>query len=172
VREHEDDGEGTVEEERDGLVSEMKVLEEAVENAFAAENGFPGVAADEIADPQGDDDELVEQFLAGAGIKGKIVGERVAEKEGAEGYGCGDAHGAQKDFEVDGLREESAVVVQVPLVDEEAVSDGPKAVREHQRVRKQEEEADPEERRERDERFVGAGKHREELGDRRLVKTK
>jgi len=150
VREHEDDGEGTVEEERDRFVGEMKILEEAVEDAFAAENGFPGVAADEIADPQGNDDKLVEQFLAGAGMKRKVVGERVAEEQGAEGHRCGDAHGAQEDFEIDGLREESFVIVQVPLVDEETVFDGPEAVREHQRVGEQEEEADPEERWERD----------------------
>jgi len=46
--------------------------------------------------------------------------------------------------------------VQVPLVDQNSVMDGPEAVREHQRVGKQEEQADPEERRERDERFVNA----------------
>jgi hypothetical protein len=42
------------------------------------------------------------------------------------------------------------------LVDDKPVADGPKAVREHQRVGKQEEQADPEERRESDERFVRA----------------
>jgi len=171
VSEHEDDGEWAVEEERDGFVSEMKILEEAVENAFAAENGFPGVAADEIADPQGHDDELVEEFLAAAGMKREVVGERIAEEQGAEGYGGGDAHGAEEDFDVDGLCEESVVIVEVPLVDEEAVFDGPEAVGEHQGIGKQEEKADPEEGRERNERFVGAGKHREEFGDRRLVKT-
>ena len=63
VGEHQDDGEGAVEEKADGLVREMQILEEAVEHAVAAENCFPGVAADQIADPQRHDDELIEQIL-------------------------------------------------------------------------------------------------------------
>ena len=59
-------------------------MQEAVEHAVAAENGFPGVAANEIADPQRDDDELIEDFFARAGVERKIVGERIAEQQRAK----------------------------------------------------------------------------------------
>src|SRR5271157_545294 len=74
VGEHEDNGERTVQQKADGLVSDMRVLEEAVEDSFAAQNCFPGVAADQIADPERDDDELIEQFFACAGMKREVVG--------------------------------------------------------------------------------------------------
>src|SRR5882762_627646 len=67
VREHENDGERAVEKERNGLMGEMQVLQEAIENAFAAENGFPGVTAHQVTHPQRNDDELVEQLFASAG---------------------------------------------------------------------------------------------------------
>ena len=50
-------------------MSDVQVLEKAVEDSVAAEDGFPGVAADEIADPQRNDDQLIEQFFAWAGLK-------------------------------------------------------------------------------------------------------
>ena len=100
--------------------------------------------------------ELVEQFLANTAMKRQVIGERVAEQQGAKRHRSGDAYGAQEDSDVDGLGKESHIIVQVQLVDQDSVVDGPEAVREHQRVGKQEEQADPEERRERDERFVCA----------------
>ena len=103
VGEHEDDGEGAVEQEADRGGGDMEILQEAVEDAVAAENCFPGVAAHEIADPQRDDDELIEDFLARAGVKGKIVGQRITEQQGAERDGGGDAHAAEQDFGVNGI---------------------------------------------------------------------
>jgi hypothetical protein len=46
-------------------------------------------------------------------------------------------------------------------MDDDAIANGPETMGEHERIGKKEEEADPEERRERDERFVGAGVHEE-----------
>src|SRR6266853_3104688 len=154
--EHENDSERAIEKERDGLVSEVEVLEKAIENAFAAQNGFPGVAAHQVAHPQRHDDELVEQFFARAGMKRQVIGQRVAEQQRAERYRSSDAHGAQEDFDVYGLGEERRIIVEVPLVDENSVTNRPEAVREHQGVGKQEEEANPEERGERDDRLVRA----------------
>jgi hypothetical protein len=80
VGEHERNCKRRVEKRRDWAVSDVQVLEKAVEDSVAAENGFPGVAADEIADPQRHDDQLVEEFLARAGVKREVIGERVAEE--------------------------------------------------------------------------------------------
>jgi hypothetical protein len=105
VREHEDHSEGAVEKETDGFVGDVEILEKTVEHAVAAENGFPGVAAYQIADPERDNHELVEEFLARAGVEGKIVRERIAEKKGAEGHGSSDARGAQENLEVERIGE-------------------------------------------------------------------
>src|SRR2546428_74997 len=79
VCEHENDRERAVEEEDNGFVREMQVLEKTVEDPVAAKNGFPGVTPDEIADPQRHDDKLVEKFLAGMGVKGQVVSKGVAK---------------------------------------------------------------------------------------------
>jgi hypothetical protein len=81
VREHKNHGEGAVEKSGNGLVSDVEILKRAVEDAVGAEDSFPCVAADEIADPERDDDELVEKLFAGARVKGKKVSERISEKE-------------------------------------------------------------------------------------------
>jgi hypothetical protein len=159
VSEHEDDGEGTIEEEADGLAGEMKILEKRVEDTVGTENGLPGIAANEIADPKRDNDELVEKLLAAAGMKGKIVSERIAEKEREKHDAGGDAHGAEKNFKIDGIFEQFGIVLKIPLVNDDALADSPEAVNEHQCVRKQKEQRDPEERRKRNEEFVGLRIH-------------
>ena len=75
-----------------------KVLEEAVENAVGAENGFPGVAADEIADPEGNDDELIEKIFAKTRVEGHVVGEGVAEEQREKRDAGGDAGGAEQEL--------------------------------------------------------------------------
>jgi hypothetical protein len=155
VSEHEDDGEGAIQKEANGLVREVEVLEKAVENAVGAENGFPCVAANEIADPQGNDDELIEEFFTAASVEGKIVGERIAEKKRENGDRSGDTHGAKENFEIDGVFEKGGVILEIPVVDDDSVLDGPQAVNEHEGVRKKKEGGNPEERRDGDEEFVG-----------------
>src|SRR3984957_8021337 len=147
MREHEDHGEGAVQKKTDRLVSDMEVLEKSVENSFATEDCFPSVAADQIADPERNDDELVQQFLARAGMKREVVGERVAEENGTERYrGC-DAHGAQENLGVQRIGEEFLVIGEIPVMDEGAVLNRPEAVGKHERVGQQQEERHPEERR-------------------------
>jgi hypothetical protein len=104
VREHEDYCERAVEKKADRFVSDVRVLKEAVEDAFAAENCFPCVAANEIANPERHDDELIEQFFARARMKREVIGKRIAEKQRTEHHGGGDAHGAEEDFGVQGIR--------------------------------------------------------------------
>src|SRR5215471_5607786 len=157
---HEDDGEGAVEKEADGLFGDVKILQETVENAVGAENGLPGVSANEIADPERNDDELIEEFLPDAGFERHEIGQRIAEEQGEEGDARGDAHGAEKDFEINGIVEELGVVLKIPFVNEEAIANEPETVGEHQGIRKKQEQADPQERRQRDDRFVGTGVHR------------
>src|SRR5580700_9369678 len=134
----------------------MEVLEKAVEDSFAAEDCFPGVAADQIADPERHDDELIEQFFARAGMKREVIGERIAEEKRAEHYrGC-DAHGAEENFGVEGIGEKFLVIGEIPIMDEDAVLNRPEAVGKHERVGQQEEKRYPDERRRGDERFVDA----------------
>ena len=147
MREHEDDGEGAVEQEADRRVGDVEILQEAVEDAVAAEDCFPGVAANEIADPERDDDELIEEFFACACMERQVVGERIAEQQGTESDGGGDAHACGK-----GLRrrrdcDEVAVIVEIPLMNDEAVAHEPEAVGEHEGVGEEQEKADPEQRR-------------------------
>jgi hypothetical protein len=159
VSEDENNGEGTIEEEADGFACDVEILEEAVEDAVTAKDGFPGVTANEIADPEGDNDELIEQLFARTRVERQIVGERIAEQEREECDRSGDAHGAKKDLSVDGIREKRFVVGEIPFADDEAIVDGPKAMSEHEGVRKQQEEAHPEEWREVDDRFVSSRVH-------------
>ena len=147
VRQHEDDGEWAVEKEADRVVREVQILQKAVEHAVAAENRFPSVTANQIADPERNDDELIEEFFARAGVERQKIGERIAEEERAKRNGGGDAHRAKKYFDVNGFVNERAVIAQVPVMDDEAVANGPEAVSEHQRVGEQQEQADPKERR-------------------------
>jgi len=44
VREHKNYGERAVKKRGDGAVRDVKILQEAIEDSVAAENGFPGVA--------------------------------------------------------------------------------------------------------------------------------
>ena len=43
----------------------------------------------------------------------------------------------QEDAEVDGIGEETAIVLKIPVVDDESFPDGPEAVHQHKQVRKQ-----------------------------------
>ena len=134
-------------------------MEKAVEDAFGTENGFPGIATDEVAHPEGNDDELIEEFLAQTSMKGHVVGERIAEGEGEKRDTGGDAHGAEKDRNVDRILEKLGVVLQAPLVDNQAVAHEPETVRKHEGVGEQQEERDPQEGRGGEDGFVGAGIH-------------
>ena len=81
VRQREDDRERAVEQKLDGVMRDVKILQQAVQDAVAAEDGFPGVAANEIAGPQGNDHELIEQVLSFRRVKRKIVRERISEEQ-------------------------------------------------------------------------------------------
>ena len=98
-------------------------------------------------------------------MKRQVVRERIAEEERAQCNRCGYAHGAQQDSNVHGFRKESGVIVQVPVMDDDAVADCPETVRQHQRIGKQKEQADPEERRQGDQRLISARVHEDVTGD-------
>src|SRR5882757_7033846 len=100
VREHEDNGKGTVEKKADRFARDVQILEKAVEHSIAAQDGFPGVAANEVADPQRHDHELIQKFLARSGVEGEVVRKRVAEEQRAECHGTGNARGALKNLKV------------------------------------------------------------------------
>ena len=64
VSQHYDDGERAVEQSADGLVRDVEIFQKSVEDAVAAENRFPGIAAYEIAHPERNYHELIEQLFA------------------------------------------------------------------------------------------------------------
>src|SRR5882762_3987723 len=100
VREHENNGEGTVQKKADRFARDVKILEQAVQHSVAAQDCFPGVAANEVADPQRHDHELIQEFLARTSVEGEVVREWVAEEQRAECHGTGNARGAQKNLKV------------------------------------------------------------------------
>ncbi len=159
VGEGENDGERAIKEKANRLLGDVKVLQEAVEDAVRTQDGFPGVTADEIADPEGNDDELIEKIFANHSVKGHVIGEGVAEKEREHGDAGGDAGSAKKDFGINGIVEELGVILEIPLVDDEAIADEPEAVGKHERVGKKKKKADPQEGREGDHGFIEAGVH-------------
>src|SRR5438552_3848289 len=61
------------------MMSYVKILQQGVQNAVAAENCLPGIGPHQIAHPEGNDHQLIEQVFALARIKRKIVGERISE---------------------------------------------------------------------------------------------
>src|SRR6185437_43329 len=69
VSEREHHRERAVEEEFDGMPCEVRILQQSIEHTITSQNGFPCVSADQVANPQGDDYQLVKQILASAGVK-------------------------------------------------------------------------------------------------------
>src|SRR4029077_1630424 len=143
VRKHQDHGEGTVEKEADRFARDVQILQQAVKHAVAAKNGLPGVAANKIADPQRYDHQLIQKFLARTCVERKIVGKRVAEKEGAKSHRSGDARSAQENLNVKRIAEQRAIVLKIPLMHKRAIANKPETVREHECVRQQKKKADP-----------------------------
>src|SRR5690348_18491355 len=107
----------------------MQILQETVQYAVAAENGFPGVPAHKIADPQRYDDELIEKLLSCAGVKSQVVRKGIAEKERAERDRSGDAHSAKKHLGIERIRKERLIVFPIPLVDDDSIANRPKTMR-------------------------------------------
>src|SRR6202034_69968 len=121
VCEHHDDGEGAVQQKADRLVREVPILQEGVEHAVAAENCFPCVAAHQITHPERDDHKLIEEFFANSRVERQVVRQRVAQEQREECDRTGDAHGAQENLCVEGMDEQLLIVLQVPLMDKQAV---------------------------------------------------
>ena len=69
MREHQDDGERAVKKEADGGVGQMQILQKTVENAVATQNRLPGIAADQVADPERHDNQLIKKFFASARVE-------------------------------------------------------------------------------------------------------
>jgi hypothetical protein len=89
-------------------------------------------------------------------MKREVVGERIAEEQRTERHGAGNAHSAEENLGVEGIREQFLVIVEIPMVDDRAVLYCPEAVGKHQRVRQEEKKSDPEKWRGGDDRFVSA----------------
>jgi len=61
-------------------------------------------------------------------VERQEVGERETEEQREKSYGGGDAGGAEEDFDIQTILEESGVVGEIPVMEDDAVADGPEAV--------------------------------------------
>ena len=108
--EHQDYCEGAVEKGGYRFTRDVEVLQEAVEDAIAAENRFPGISADQITDPERNDDELIEKFFARTRVKREEVRERITQNNRKQRDGTGDARRAAEHLQIDWILKESGVV--------------------------------------------------------------
>src|SRR5205085_1658824 len=125
MREHKHDGERAIKKKTNGSGRDRKKWQKAIKHAVAAKDGFPGVAADQIADPQRHDHELIKELLALPGVKSQIVSKRIAEKERTDRDRSRDAHGAEEHFGVNRIAEESFIIAQIPMVNDHAFAHCP-----------------------------------------------
>ena len=134
MREHEDYGERTVENGRNRSVRDVQVLKKSVKHAVGAENCFPSVAANQVADPKRNNNELIENFLAWTRVERQEICDWITEKNGEQRNGSGDARGAEEHLKIKRIFEERRVVVEIPPMYDDTVADRPKAVKEHHQV--------------------------------------
>src|SRR5262249_12794834 len=127
-----------------GIIGDVQVLQEAVEDTVAAEDRLPSIAANEITDPERNDHELIQKFLAPPRVKGDKVGEWVAEEQREKRDRGRYTHRAKQNAGVQWVRQELLIVIEIPVGDDKAVLHAPETVSEHQGIREQKKEADPE----------------------------
>ena len=160
VREGEDYRERAIEEEFDGMMRDVEILQEAVEHAIASKDCFPSVTAHKITGPQRDNHELVEKIFSFWCVKREEISEWVSENQREQGNGGGDANRSKKDREVNRVANQLDVILKIPVVNDGLLRrNRPEAVAEEKRVGKKEECGDPDQRRDRDGRFIGTGVH-------------
>ena len=92
-------------------------------------------------------------------MKRHVIGERIPEQERQNSHAGGNSHGTKKDFDIDRVVKEFCVVLQIPVMDKNAVLYFPEAVSQHQTVRKEKEERHPGEGWKRDKKSVGSRVH-------------
>ena len=69
VRQGQHDRKWAVQQEIQGMLSQMNVLQQSIKNAIATQDRFPGIGTNQIAYPQGNDHKLVEQILSSTGVE-------------------------------------------------------------------------------------------------------
>src|SRR5579872_1653310 len=113
------------------MFAEVQVLQERVEHAIAAQDGFPGIGAHQVADPKRNDYELIEQVFARAGMKRKIVSQGITEQQSEEHDAGGNPHGAKQSLEVDVDAQQFGIVAEIPIMNDRLRrADRPEAVAE------------------------------------------
>src|SRR5215472_16296365 len=168
VRQGQHHGERAVEQELERMLGQMRILQQRVENAVAAENRLPRVSANQVADPEGDDDQLVEKILTLSCAEREIVGKRITQHQGKQHDPGRNPHRSKQRLEVDADVQQLAVVLESPGVNDLlAGGHRPEAVTKHQRVWSQQKHPDPGERRYCNRGLVGAGEHQFLSGDSR-----
>ena len=62
-------GEWAVQQKVERMVRDARVLQQSVQYSIAAKNGLPRIGTYQIADPQGNDCQLIKQVLPGSRMK-------------------------------------------------------------------------------------------------------
>src|SRR5579862_6304325 len=73
VSERQHHGERTVEQKFQRMLGEMQILQQSVEHAVASQNRLPGISANQIADAQWNDHQLIEKLFPLSRIKRKVI---------------------------------------------------------------------------------------------------
>ena len=81
MRQREHHGKRTVKQKIQRVLRYVHVLKKGIEHAVAAENRLPRVSAHQVAHPQRNDHELVQEVFALSGTKREIVRQRISEQE-------------------------------------------------------------------------------------------
>src|SRR4051812_9507933 len=97
--------ERAVQQELQWMLSQVQVLQRGIKHTVGPEDSFPGVGADKIADPEWDDQKLVEQVLFCASVKAQQVRDRVSQAKRENHDAGGDPGGAQKRLTIDVVSE-------------------------------------------------------------------
>src|SRR5215469_14643226 len=96
-------------------------------------------------------------------MKSQVVRKGITEKQRAKRHSSGDAHRAEKYLSIERIRKERLVVFPIPLMNDDAIANRPKAVREHKCIGNEKERADPQQRRNGNQGFVRARIHEKGL---------
>src|SRR5207244_12450559 len=115
-----------------------------VQHAIAAENRLPCIRAHQVADPQRNDYELIEELLSFSCMEREMVSEWIAEQKRQDHYSCGNPHGTEQGLQVNADAKQLAVIIQSPGVDDRLPRrDRPEAIEEDNGVGDQQENRNP-----------------------------
>src|SRR4051812_29156489 len=85
MRESKDHRERAIQQEIQRMPGQVHILQQSVQYTIASQDGFPRVSPNQIADPQRNDYQLVQQILF-SGAKRQKIRQRIAQQKRQGGY--------------------------------------------------------------------------------------